>query len=677
MNAPRGAASLAALTALALSNIARAETQPSEAPPPEVRLGEVLVEARRIRESAEDPASYTTVIEPAQFESQFRTLPELLSREVGVNVRQFGGLGQLSTVSIRGSSAEQVLVLIDGVRINAAEGGAVDFSTIPLDSVERVEITRGGGAAVYGSDAVGGVINIVTKRPSEALGGSASASYGSFRTIRESATASGGAGEHAFLLSHAHFQSEGDFRFREQTFEDEAGNPIFDPADPPKRDARRINNDFFSESLLGKYVWRPSSRFRLTALDDFFLTERGQPGFASLEERQLRDARQRLRRNVATVSAEADDAGLDGLRATLQLSHRAEWIDFRDTDPSLAVGTIDTSTLDQSAAARLRLELPFSTLEDSALPVNHYLALSAEYRRDMFEDRVRNPSQEGFGREARDTYAVFVQDEMTFFEERLSIIPAYRFDATTFEDASNWQVRAALRPWPWLTVKGGYETTFRQPNFSELFFPDQGFLRGNPDLRPEEGETWDVGASVGLSWLFAEAVYFRSRIDNQVFFLPVSPFTVEATNTGPVDVEGVEATLELVPLDWLALSANYTHQAVVSRETREQLATRPEDLANFRGTIRGEPGEVYVEVQYVSDIPLDSIGAVFVVERAQVDVGGTLNLLWLPYLDRLAGAFGKLTAGVDVKNLGDEDFADARGAPLPGLSVFGKVFASF
>ena len=68
-----------------------------------------------------------------------------------------GGLGQFSTVSIRGSSAEQVLVLLDGVRLNTGGGGSVDFSTIPLDSIERIEVIRGGGTTLYGSDAIGGV----------------------------------------------------------------------------------------------------------------------------------------------------------------------------------------------------------------------------------------------------------------------------------------------------------------------------------------------------------------------------------------------------------------------------------------------------------------------------------------------------------------------------------------
>ncbi|MCA9771186.1 MAG: TonB-dependent receptor [Myxococcales bacterium] len=642
-----------------------------------VRLAPVEVSARRIRDNPQDPTSYTTVIEPKQFESQFRTVPDLLSREAGLNVRQFGGLGQLSTVSIRGSSAEQVLILLDGVRLNSSNLGGVDLSTIPLESIERIEVTRGGGAAIYGSDAVGGVINIITKKPSRALGGSGSFSYGSFDTLKQEASISGAAGDHELLLSQIHFQSDGDFTFSEQSFEDENGVPIVDPANPPKKNARRRNNDFTSESVLAKYVWRPSSRFHVTAVDDFFRTERGQPGFASVEDRQLLHARQEVRRNIASVAADATGLAGDALDLHLDLSHRIERIDFTDTMPSLGVGTIDTTTADQSLAARLRVGYYASLLDGSPFEMHHYLTVSGEARYDYFTDTVRNPAQAEFPYIDRSTFAVMLQDEVTFWRDRLSVIPSYRFDATDFGDAHNGKIGLAFRPADWVTLKGNYETTFRQPNFSELFFPDQGFIRGNPDLRPEEGRAWDVGVSLQFRRVFAEVVYFGSDVDNQIFFVPISPFTVAPVNTGRIDIDGVEVSAEVVPFDWLVLSGNFTHQRVITRETGKQLATRPENTANGRATFRNRYGELYAEMQFIDDIPLDSIGAVFVVRRTQWDVGATLNLLAMLDGTAVARHLSKFTLGVDVKNVTDDDFADARGAPLPGLSVFGKIYVAF
>src|SRR3989338_3493475 len=123
--------------------------------------------AGREEASAASAGASTTVIRPEKYEKQFKTIPEVLEETPGITVRQAGGLGQLSTVSIRGSSAEQVAVFLDGVRLNTAAGGAVDFSTLPLNQLEKIEVIRGAGAHRFGSGSVGGVILLHTKKIKE------------------------------------------------------------------------------------------------------------------------------------------------------------------------------------------------------------------------------------------------------------------------------------------------------------------------------------------------------------------------------------------------------------------------------------------------------------------------------------------------------------------------------
>ncbi|HXZ86737.1 MAG TPA: TonB-dependent receptor plug domain-containing protein, partial [Myxococcota bacterium] len=121
--------------------------------------------AGELHESADDPSAFATVIQARDYDDRFATVEELLEQVPGVDVRRFGGLGAYSTASIRGSKSEQVLVLLDGVRLNEAERGGVDLSTLPLRQVERIEVLPGAGAQRWGSDAVGGVISITTRRP--------------------------------------------------------------------------------------------------------------------------------------------------------------------------------------------------------------------------------------------------------------------------------------------------------------------------------------------------------------------------------------------------------------------------------------------------------------------------------------------------------------------------------
>ncbi|MGH7290574.1 MAG: TonB-dependent receptor, partial [Myxococcota bacterium] len=149
--------------------------------------------AGELSESPDDPSAFATVIDARDYDERFATVEEVLEQTPGVRVRRFGGLGSYSTASIRGSKSEQVLVLLDGVRLNSAERGAVDLSTIPLRQVERIEVTRGGGAARFGTGAEGGVISITTRKPTPGRSSAdASLSAGTHGTLGGDVALSGG-----------------------------------------------------------------------------------------------------------------------------------------------------------------------------------------------------------------------------------------------------------------------------------------------------------------------------------------------------------------------------------------------------------------------------------------------------------------------------------------------------
>jgi outer membrane cobalamin receptor len=127
-------------------------------------MGELLVTARRENESLDDPPVFVEIINMDKQVGRMITTEEVVSQATGVNVREFGGLGSASTISIRGSSSDQVVVLLDGIRLNPSGGGGVDLSTIPAEHIASIEVIRGGDSAFYGDGALGGVINIKTKK---------------------------------------------------------------------------------------------------------------------------------------------------------------------------------------------------------------------------------------------------------------------------------------------------------------------------------------------------------------------------------------------------------------------------------------------------------------------------------------------------------------------------------
>lgn len=629
---------------------------------PVYELSPVVVRTSRIREAREDPSSFATVLDPGQFASQFRTTEDLLSRTPGVNIKRLGGLGQFSTVSIRGSSAEQVLVLLDGVRLNTGEGGSVDFSTVPLDAIERIEVIRGGGTTIYGSDAIGGVVNIITKKPAEEPEVSASFSYGSQDTIKASTTGRGKVRRLSYLLSGTHFQSDGDFEYETPEIRVE-GEPVV-----PMEERTRTNNDFRSENVLAKADLSLTHTSRLVLNNDFFYTERGQPGTV-FDPREK--ARQEIIRNLTQLRFQKQRFLIPDLQVFLGGFSRFNRIDFEDPEPAQGIAPIDTTSKEVAFGAQAGSEAYWEKWG-----TEHVVDLLAEFRRDELRDEV-GEGLEGFGERGRSSFELHLQDEVVLLENRLSLIPAAGFEESTdFGGHGTGKIGVVGKPKDWLTLKTNFQNSFRKPNFTELYFPNQGYIRGNPDLLAEKALNLDAGLGFSFRRFFFQTAYFRNWIDESILWLPVSFFTIAPVNTGPVDAWGVEMDTEYRPWKPLFLSANYTFLDAVSEETGKQLEGRPRHTVNFKASLQDERGEIYTEVQYLSAIPVrsTSTGTIFVNQRAVLDVGATANLAELPWLRR-AGWLEKLTLSVEVKNVNDASVYDALNFPLPGRMFFVTLYA--
>ncbi|MCZ7582810.1 MAG: TonB-dependent receptor plug domain-containing protein [Deltaproteobacteria bacterium] len=250
------AAVVAVVLAFALSAAARDEDENAGT------LDEVTVSARRVNESLDDPPVFVETIEMDRFAGRFVTTEEALSQAAGVTVRDFGGLGRLSTVSIRGSGADQVVVLVDGIRINPSAGGGVDLSTIPPSQIERIEVIRGGDSAFYGDGAMGGVVNIVTKRPAGEARNDARLTYGSFNTLQTAATRSEGFEKWGYLVSGSYLHSDGDFLFENNNGTEFNGNDDYIDL--------RENNETDNRGVLAKAYRALGERAEVSVQNEFF-----------------------------------------------------------------------------------------------------------------------------------------------------------------------------------------------------------------------------------------------------------------------------------------------------------------------------------------------------------------------------------------------------------------------
>ncbi|TLZ03360.1 MAG: TonB-dependent vitamin B12 receptor, partial [Gammaproteobacteria bacterium] len=164
--------------------------------------GAVVITATRTPELAEETLSAVTVIDSQEIaRRQVLSLEELFQGEAGIQINNNGGLGKVSSVYLRGTEAEEVLVLVDGIRMGSVSLGTTAFQYLPVDQIDHVEIVRGPRSSMYGSEAIGGVIQIFTRRPADGFRSEANAATGSHSTQSYAGALSGQAERLGYSVS--------------------------------------------------------------------------------------------------------------------------------------------------------------------------------------------------------------------------------------------------------------------------------------------------------------------------------------------------------------------------------------------------------------------------------------------------------------------------------------------
>ena len=401
-------------------------------------LETVVVEDYSLQSPASYPTSFSTTIDLEEFEGQFETTSELINLSPGVTVRDFGGFGQLKTVSIRGSSNDQVVIMLDGIRINNSLGGGVDLSTIPAGYIERIEVVRGGSSAIAGTDAIGGLINIITKKTSEPFT-SVYATYGSFNTFVVNAAHAGKVGDLDYLLSFNHAQTDGDFEFRSIN-----GLTV-----------TRINNDYRSESLLAKFDYSLND-WKLEFLNEFYYDDKGVPG---LGEFQSDSANQEDIRNFTTIRVSKNGFVNPNTDMEFIIYNNFDYLKFQDPTPTVGL-PVDTKSKFNSFGIRPTL---------SYYP-NEYYNLSSFVE---FKNEILDNSE--FNNPRRNTLSYFLGNELFLYNEKLLADLLARVDLI-FTDGSEDSFDFAFSPklgikynaYKNFYLKSNVSRSFRVPNFSEL-----------------------------------------------------------------------------------------------------------------------------------------------------------------------------------------------------------------
>ncbi|MDB5889872.1 MAG: outer rane cobalamin receptor protein-like protein [Polaromonas sp.] len=447
------------------------------------RLKETVVSANRTPTRTDELVSDVVVINRADIDRAVgRTLPELLARAPGLQFSSNGSLGKVSNVYVRGAEPRHTILLVDGVRYGSATAGTPAWDTIPLDMIERIEILKGPASALYGSEAVGGVVQVFLRKGARGISPYASTTLGSKDYRQFAAGVSGG--------SEAVTYSLGVQKTRESGIS--ATNPRVGSGFNPDTDG--FNQNALNASV--SYQLQPNWKIDASLLyaDSVSHTDDGPNrdtryaglttvAQAGVEGRLAQAWKSQLRYSQSVDSSRAivaSPALLPSLFKTTQ--NQLTWQNDIDTPIGVALVGVERLTQKIDSTTRYRVNQRDIT--------SYFAGLNGSHMRHSWQVNLRRDSNSQFGRSSTG-----------FAGYGFALTPAWRVNAS-------------------------YGTSFVAPSFNQLYFPASANFRGNPLLQPEHGRNTDFGVTWSDAGQTLKLVRYDNRISNIIVTSGTTPMNL-------------------------------------------------------------------------------------------------------------------------------------------------------
>lgn len=560
------------------------------------------------------------------------SVQDLLREIPGFSVNQQGSHGAVTQVRIRGAEANQVLVLINGIEVNdLAQGSEFDFSQISTNDIERIEIVRGPQSALWGSDAMAGVIHIITMPNTDDSSFDASLETGSFSTQRATFSANLGSSRHQTKLSVDYLDSDGTNIARNGNEDDGLENLTVSLA------GRYAASDNLSLS----YTIRHTDKTSEFDAIDFFTT--GLPVDADYETDSTY-----LYSGVSITQIVSDS-----IDHSLKASRT-------DTDNKTSASNPDK---DETSGVRDTFKYQFNYLDGA----NH-LSLRVEHETEEYKQRgttsfFGDPNQNLDAK--TDSFAA----EYRYVGERFNYSLSGRHDKNSeFDDSNSWRMTGNFKL-SQATLFASVGESIKNPTFTERFGFFTNFI-GNPDLEPEESLHWEIGARTSLlnDKLELAATYFNADLENEingfVFDAGTGGFT-----SGNIDGEskrkGVELAFGYTQSERFDLRATYTYLDATQQGFNGSDVTevrRPEHTGSLTMNYRWQQAGLNFSVSYTGTQE-DNFFPPFPPFQERVE----LNAFTLVSLSGYYNLNDLVTVTARIENIADEDYEQVYGFASPGI----------
>jgi vitamin B12 transporter len=615
------------------------------------QLPQIVVTPALVPTPENEVASSITVITAAEMDAkQERTVPDALADVPGLNVVQTGGPGGTTSVYMRGTNANQTKVFIDGIDVSdpSAPDGSFDFGQLLTSGIDRIEILRGPQSGLYGSSAIGGVINIITtsgEGPPHVYG---TLEGGSFGTFNQTMGVSGSVSRFSYSFNLAHWSS---------TDTDVTPPDLVPPGRPLNPDAYdnrsislKVGAQLTPDFDVG-FVGHDIESMLYSTSDDFI----GPEALQSINGNQ--ELFTRTFGHLVSLGGKLDQ--------TLDLAYTDYHRSFLDPNPA-------SDDFDLYNGDRVKVDYQGNL---TLLP-GEIATIGAQHELDELDDPASlsgGASSPGFSASVTDD-AVFAELQSSI-GQRFFNSANVRFDHNgQFGNAVTYRVAPAfLIPETGTKLKASLGTGFNAPSLEELYDNFPPFFFANPNLQPETSIGYDAGFEQNLFAGKASfgATYFHNDIHNLIEIVTNAAFVGTYANVDEATTEGVETYVSVHPWEPLTLRADYTYTHAEDDTLQEELIRRPQNKASLSG------------IWQVTSAAQLSATVIYVGSWVDNNRDFT-NLTPLPVpgyvLVNLAGSYDLghgVTAFARIDNALNMQYQDPLGFQRPGLGVFGGLKVAF
>ncbi len=607
---------------------------------------------------ASNPALSIVEIKKEDFtQKNYVSVGDLLQEVPGIEIQNTGGTGQQKKISIRGSETNQVLVLLDGVPLNDEHSGSVNLATIPIHLIEKIEIHKGGNSPRFGSGAIGGVVNLITRQKFPRQGHLESG-MGSFDQYQIEGTFSSYIKNLSYLFSGNYMKSQGDYPY---SYIDSKSEVIHE---------NRLNADFLAHNFFSRLNYELASH-TISGQVQYLQSERGLPGKI---DAWTPYARTRNQQRIIGVDYKTGN----------------QLFNFNTNYRYSISNTENINQLPADAPRRFRRYPAYHYTHDLANSIlmssldfvpAEWLAqtVGITWRLLKFQEKNLISIPKPVIQEAEDeARAIFHSQEWKFefptLKSQFTLNPAIRYDWMVLKSQQQKRIEKQWSPGiggflrigkeKHLFLKANFTRSFRVPTFADLFYQDAR-IQGKPDLLPEKGENSESGIGGEVTMLrfklHFEITQFRNKISNLIVwrlgnFEIFQPFNTDAL------IRGTEYGFQIEsPADWLKFDLGLTELEPLNKNPNvttwnKIIPYRPQH--SFKGgiTFKYRQGQAHILYRKVGKRFINEANTQFMPPYAVWDG----HFSWLIKLKQF-----EITAKFSVMNLTDEAYEIIRDMPLP------------